>query len=135
MTRSLATLFGFLIPLWFSSSIQAQPPSTYPRGDQSAALQIPVQATLQVEPCVASPGDNHGATSEVFNEAAPLFSGHFVGGAGAYIIKPFFQSNPAFFTEVVQYTARPVPSGIMAPIGYFSEASSIVPNNTTFAGI
>ena len=33
------------------------------------------------------------------NGADQLWGGHFVAGAGVYIIRPYFQNNPAYFTE------------------------------------
>jgi hypothetical protein len=54
-----------------------------------------------------------------------------VGGAGAYIIKPFFQNNPAFFTKVVQNTVWPPPgSPLMMPTIW--QTSSIIQQQHDF---
>jgi hypothetical protein len=104
MSWSLATLFGIAACLWFPLATQAQPPSSNPQVDQSAVLRIPVQATLQVEPGTGISDNNQALPGEVFKEAPTAFSGHFVGGAGVYIVKPFLQNNAAFITQTITST-------------------------------
>jgi hypothetical protein len=39
------------------------------------------------------------------NKSDSLLNGHFMAGVGLYIMKPFFQNNPAFFTQTTSSTS------------------------------
>jgi hypothetical protein len=58
---------------------------------QSGSTSAPVEATVQFDSGPRPAADDNGADR--------LWAGHFVAGAGAYIIKPYFQNNPAFFAR------------------------------------
>src|SRR5712692_2819812 len=82
---ALAGLF-FLLPTLTAS---AEEPVQIVVAQQSIGSPAPVEATVQFDPRpVAAEGG-----------ADRLWSGHFVAGAGVYIMKPYFQNNPAFFTR------------------------------------
>jgi hypothetical protein len=115
MSRFFATLSVLFASQLCPLTAQVQPANSKAQGDQSAVLQVPVQATVQVEPGAGISDNNRPPTGDVFYETPPLFAGHFVGGAGAYLIKPFFQNNPAFSTKVVQYTEWSPPVSVMMP--------------------
>ena len=58
---------------------------------QNGSTSAPVEATVQLDSGPRQAADDNGADR--------LWRGHFVAGAGAYIIKPYFQDNPAFFAR------------------------------------
>jgi hypothetical protein len=87
--------FGIVLAGFFviSSTLvaSAEQPVQIVVAGQSVSTSAPVEATVQFD----SGSDPNTAPRVVhgpFDEG-----GHFVAGAGAYIMKPYFQNNPAFF--------------------------------------
>lgn len=94
---ALAGLFFLLSTLTAS----AEEPVQIIVAEPSVSTLAPVQATVQFDP---GPDSNTGprVVHGPFDEG-----GHFVAGAGVYIMKPYFQNNPAFFTQTFASTGVP----------------------------
>ena len=78
----------FLLPILTAS---AEEPVRILVAEQSVGTSAPVEATVQFDPAPRPMAADNGADQ--------LWGGHFVAGAGVYIIRPYFQNNPAYFTE------------------------------------
>jgi hypothetical protein len=89
MKRYFEMALGGILVLGASLGVHAE--TRLVVSDQSTSVSEPVEAKAQVEP-------GRGPFDDAV-DSDRLLNGHFIAGAGVYIIKPFFQNNPAFFTE------------------------------------
>jgi hypothetical protein len=95
MKRYFQVILGGILVLWPMLAAPAQEPVRMVVAEQTTSGLAPVETRVQVD------GVGNFAADD---ESDRLWSGHFVVGAGAYIIKPYFQNNPAFFTRTFTET-------------------------------
>lgn len=95
MKRYFEIVLGGSLILWPMMAAWAEEPARIVVAEQSISESAPVETRVQVD------GPGVFADNEVSNR---LWSGHFFAGAGVYIVKPFFQNNPAVFARTTNET-------------------------------
>src|SRR5216683_1010598 len=99
MKRYFVVILVGIIHMGFLLPAQAQDPVQIVVTDQGMSRPLPSDSKR--------PTDQGGGLFADDNKSDSLLSGHFVAGAGAYIMKPFFQNNPAFSTQTSLFTRDP----------------------------
>jgi len=98
MQRMAASTAGVLVLAWLSGAAEAADPPVPPPDPVPVAVGAPMPSS----PRPAQPASDAGPVLHFDDAAADPWiepDGHFVAGAGVYLIKPFFDSNPAFHTS------------------------------------
>jgi len=91
MKRYFVVVWGGIVHLSLSLAASAEEPIRIPAADQSLSKPTPVDSRSQADQGPGHMGDDNGSDS--------LLNGHFIAGAGLYIVKPYFQNNPAFTSQ------------------------------------
>jgi hypothetical protein len=101
MKKCFEVVLGGILVFWPMLAAPAQEPVRIVVAEQGGSTLTPAQGQVQydegLDPNVA-PRVVHGPFDE---------GGHFIAGAGVYIVKPYFQNNPAFFSQTSTTTSGP----------------------------
>ena len=100
MKKYIVVVLGGIVHLGLVLAAKSEEPIRIPVAEQSLSKPAPVDAQGQIDQA-------RGQFAEE-NVSDRLLDGHFAAGAGAYIMKPFFQNNPAFFTQTSSTITGPV---------------------------
>src|SRR5262245_1196438 len=101
MNKYSKLVFAGILVLWPMLAARAQERIQIVVGEQGGSTLTPAQGQVQYDPGPdpnAAPRVVHGPFDE---------GGHFLAGAGVYIVKPYFQSNPAFFSQTFTSVGGP----------------------------
>jgi hypothetical protein len=92
MNKYFEVVLAGILVFWPMLAASAEEPVRIVVAEQSTSTLAPVDPRLQVDP---GPG-----TFPADDISDRLWNGHLMAGAGLYILKPYFQNNPAFFMQI-----------------------------------